>query len=95
MVRSSHDDLLPMYTTYLDERGYRAVKIPETTTMTPDLEVPGHGNSYLNEFKSPTLLLDQTSGLCKFTTTNSKLFQFIHTALKQSKAHDHPTASLG
>lgn len=60
---------------YLDERGYQAVKISETTTKTPDLEVSGHGNSYLNEFKSPDLLLDQVLGLYKFATTNSKLLQ--------------------
>jgi hypothetical protein len=77
-----------MYSAYLDERGYQAVRIPETTTKTPDLEVSGHGNSYLNEFKSPDLLLDQALGLYKFATTNSKLLQFIHTAIKQFKAHD-------
>jgi hypothetical protein len=77
-----------MYVTYLGQRGYRAVKIPETTTKTPDLEVSGHGNSYLNEFKSPDLLLDPVAGLYKFATTNSKLLQFIHTAIKQFKAHD-------
>lgn|SRR5487761_1095499 len=88
MVANPHDDLLSMYATYLDERGYRAVKIPETTTKTPDLDVSGHGNSYLNEFKSPDLLLDQVLGLYKFATTNSKLLQFIHTAIKQFRAHD-------
>jgi hypothetical protein len=88
MAAAPHDDLLSVYTAYLDERGYQAVKIPETTTRTPDLEVSGHGNSYLNEFKSPELLLDQTSGLYKFTTTNSKLLHFIHTAIKQFKAYD-------
>jgi hypothetical protein len=83
-----HDDLLAMYAAYLDERGYQAAKIPETTTKTPDLEVSGYGNSYLNEFKSPDLLLDQALGLYRFATTNSKLLQFIHTAIKQFKAHD-------
>jgi hypothetical protein len=50
--------------------------------------VSGHESSFLNEFKSPDLLLDQALGLYKFTTTNSKLLQFIHTALKQFKAYD-------
>jgi hypothetical protein len=88
MAASRHDDLLSMYATYLDERGYRAAKIPETTTKTPDLEVSGYGSDYLNEFKSPDLLLDQVLGLYKFTTTNSKLLQFIHTAIKQFRAYD-------
>jgi hypothetical protein len=88
MAGNTHDDLLSMYATYLDERGYQAVKIPETTTKTPDLEVSGHGNSYLNEFKSPDLLLDSVLGLYKFATTNSKLLQFVHTAIKQFRAHD-------
>ncbi|HEX2746065.1 MAG TPA: hypothetical protein VHN16_16920 [Streptosporangiaceae bacterium] len=87
-MAATHDDLLAMYATYLDERGYRAVKIPETTTKTPDLEVSGHENSYLNEFKSPDLLLDQALGLYKFATTNSKLLQFIHIAIKQFRDHD-------
>jgi hypothetical protein len=38
MATSLHDDLLSMYTMYLDERGYQAVKVAETTTKTPDLE---------------------------------------------------------
>jgi hypothetical protein len=88
MAATPHDDLLSVYTAYLDERGYQAARIPEATTRTPDLEVSGHENSFLNEFKSPDLLLDQALGLYKFTTTNSKLLQFIHTALKQFKAYD-------
>jgi len=88
MAGNAHDDLLSMYASYLDERGYQAVKIPETITKTPDLEVLGRGNSYLNEFKSPDLLLDPVLGLYKFATTNSKLLQFIHTAIKQFRAHD-------
>ena len=84
----SHDDLLAMYTMYLDERGYQAVKIPETVAKTPDLEVSGHGSNCLNEFKSPDLLLDQALGLYKFATTNSKLWHFIHTAIKQFRAYD-------
>ncbi len=88
MPVTPHDDLLSVYTAYLDERGYRAAKIPEATMRTPDLEVSGHGSAFLNEFKSPDLLLDQALGLYKFTTTNSKLLQFIHTAIKQFKAFD-------
>ena len=88
MAATSHDDLLPVYVAYLDERGYRAVKIPEAAARTPDLEVSGHESSFLNEFKSPDLLLDEALGLYKFMTTNSKLLQFIHTALKQFKAYD-------
>lgn len=52
----------------------------------------GHESSFLNEFKSPDLLLDQVLGLYKFTTTNSKLLQSIHTALKQFKAYDRSHA---
>lgn len=88
MVATLHDDLLRVYTSYLDARGYQAVKIPETSSRTPDLEVSGEGGSFLNELKSPDLLLDQTLGLYKFTTTNSKLLQFVHTAIKQFKDHD-------
>ena len=88
MATSLHDDLLSMYTTYLDERGYQALKIAETATKTPDLEVTGHGNVYLNEFKSPDLRLDPVVGMYKFATTNSKLWRSIHTALKQFTAHD-------
>jgi hypothetical protein len=88
MAANSHDDLLPVYAAYLGERGYQAAKIPETTTKTPDLVVSGHGGSFLNEFKSPDLLPDQSLGLYKFTTTNSKLLQFIHTAIKQLRTHD-------
>jgi hypothetical protein len=90
VAANSHDNLLSMYVRYLDERGYQAVKIPETTTKTPDLEVSGResGTSYLNEFKSPDFLPDTRLGLYKYTTTNSKLLQFVHTAIKQFKAHD-------
>jgi hypothetical protein len=88
MATSLHDDLLSMYTTYLDERGYQALKIAETATKTPDLEVTGHGNVYLNEFKSPDLRLDPVMGMYKFATTNSKLWGSIHTALKQFTAYD-------
>jgi hypothetical protein len=83
-----HDDLLSVYMTYLGQRGYQAARISETTTKTPDLKVSGHGNGYLNEFKSPDFLLDPVLGLYKFTTTNSKLLQFVHTAIKQFRAHD-------
>jgi hypothetical protein len=93
MVTSLHDDLLSMYTTYLHERGYQAVKVAETTTKTPDLEVRGHGNVYLNEFKSPDLRLDPVMGMYKFATTNSKLWASIHTAIKQLTAHD-PSHSM-
>jgi len=88
MATSLHDYLLSMYATYLDERGYQAVKVAETTTKTLDLEVSGHGNVYLNEFKSPDLRLDPVMGMYKFATTNSKLWVSIHTALKQCTAHD-------
>jgi hypothetical protein len=93
MVTSLHDELLSMYTTYLDERGYQAVKIAERETKTPDLEVRGHGNVYLNELKSPDLRLDPAARMYKFATTNSKLWASIHTALKQFTAHD-PSHSL-
>jgi hypothetical protein len=76
MATSLHDDLLSMYATYLDERGYQAVKVAETVTKTPDVEVRGHGNVYLNEFKSPDLRLDPVMGMYKFATTNSKLSRF-------------------
>lgn len=92
MATNLHDDLLSMYTTYLAERGYQAVKVAETTTKTPDLEVTGHGNVYLNEFKSPDLRLDPVTGMYKFATTNSKLWAAIHTAIKQLTAYD-PTHS--
>jgi hypothetical protein len=88
MTAIPHDEMLSMYATYLEERGYKAVKIPETTTRTPDLEVSGHEHSYLNELKAPDFLVDPTLGLYKFTTTNSKLLQFIHTALKQFQSYD-------
>jgi hypothetical protein len=88
MASAPHDDLLSVYSAYLDERGYRAVKIPKATTRTPDLEVSGHEGGFLNEFKSPDLRLDHAMGLYKFTTTNSKLLPFIHAAIKQLKAHD-------
>jgi hypothetical protein len=39
-----HDDLLSMYATYLDSRGYRAVR---KRTKTPDPDVSVHGISYL------------------------------------------------
>jgi len=38
MAASPHDDLLKAYEMYLHERNYQAVKVPETTTRTPDLE---------------------------------------------------------
>ena len=82
-----------MYSTYLDERGYQAVKVAETTTKTPDLEVRGHGNVYLNEFKSPDLRLDPVMELYKFATTNSKLWASIHKAVKQLAAYD-PSHSM-
>ena len=88
MAAAPHDDLLLVYSAYLDERGYRAVKIPEASTRTPDLEVSGHDSGFLNEFKAPDLLLDRAMGLYKFTTTNSKLLQFIHTAIKQFRGYD-------
>jgi hypothetical protein len=37
MVASPHDDLLSMYATYLNERGYQVVKVAETTKKTPTL----------------------------------------------------------
>lgn len=88
MAARLHDDLLPMYATYLKERGYQAVKVPETTTRTPDLEVSGSKYKYLNEFKAPELLLDPAMGMYKFSTTNSKLWNSIHTATKQLRAYD-------
>jgi|SRR5579875_1783750 len=93
MATSLHDDLLSMYATYLDERGYRAVKVAETTTKTPDLEVSGHGNVYLNEFKSPDLRLNLVMEMYRFATTNSKLWASIHTAIKQFTVHD-PSHSM-
>jgi hypothetical protein len=88
MAAAPHDDLLSVYSAYLGERGYRAVKIPEASTRTPDLEVSGHDTGFLNEFKAPDLLLDRVMDLSKFTTTNSKLLQFIHTAIKPFNAYD-------
>jgi hypothetical protein len=88
MAAALHDDLLAVYTPYLGQRGYHAVKIPETATRTPDLEVSGHESTFLNEFKAPDFALDPVLGLYKFTTTNSKLLQFIRTAIKQFKAYD-------
>lgn len=87
-MAKSDEAPVSMYSTYLDERGYQAIKIPEATTRTPDLEVSGNGHSYLNELKSPDLQLDQALGLYKFSTTYSKLLHFVHTAIKQFKAHD-------
>ena len=88
MASDPHDDLLTMYEQFLDARGYPATKIPKTSTRTPDLAVTGHGVTYLNEFKAPDLRLDDKLGLYKFATTNSKLLQFIHTAIKQLQDHD-------
>jgi hypothetical protein len=88
MARTAHDQLLGVYIEYLSARGYTATKIREGSTKTPDLEVTGRDNVYLNEFKSPELLLDPTLGLYKFATTNSKLLQFIRTAIKQFTAFD-------
>ena len=88
MTRTLHDGLLGKYAEYLSARGYTASKIPESTGRTPDLEVTGDGRRYLNEFKSPELLLDPAIRLFKFTTTNSKLLQFVHTALKQFTDYD-------
>ncbi len=93
MATSLHDDLLSMYATYLDERGYQAVKVAETATKTPDLEVTGHGAVYLNEFKAPDLRLDPVMKMYRFATTNSKLWASIHTALQQFTGHD-PSHSL-
>lgn len=88
MARTTHDDLLQPYSEYLSARGYTATKIPEADIMTPDLKLTGKGNDYLNELKSPELQPDATLGLYKFATTNSKLLQFIHTAIKQFTAFD-------
>jgi len=77
-----------VYSSYLDARGYAATKIPEASGKTPDLEVTGNRGRYLNEVKSPELLLDAEIGLFKFTTTNSKLLQFLHKAIKQFAAYD-------
>lgn len=88
MTSDPHNDLLGMYAQFLDARGYRATKIPETSTKTPDLAVTANGVTYLNEFKAPDLRLDDELGLYKFTTTNSKLLQFVNTAIKQLRAHD-------
>jgi hypothetical protein len=93
MAVSAHDNLLRVYESYLGQRGYHTARIPETTTMTPDLEVSGHGGTFLSEFKSPGLQLDPALGLYKFTTTNSKLLHFIHTAIKQFRAFDQSHCS--
>jgi hypothetical protein len=88
MSTRRHDDLLRIYARYLKERGYQCAKIHETATRTPDLEVRGPKNSYLNEFKAPEHLLDPATGMYKFSTTNSKLWNSIHKAIKQLSAHD-------
>ena len=95
MAISLHDDLLSMYTTYLDERGYQAVKVAETTTKTPDLEVTGHGSVYLNEFKSPGLRLDPVMGTYKFATTNSRLWGRSTPPSSSSRPMVRPTVCRG
>lgn len=77
-----------MYEHFLYARSHLATRIPETSTRTPDLAVAGDGITYFNEFKAPDLRLDDQLALYKSTTTNSKLLQFIYTAIKQLQAYD-------
>lgn len=86
--RISEKRLLEAYRTYLADRGCEAIKIPEGSVRTPDLEVTLDGLSFLNEFKAPELIQDSVSGMYLHRTTYSKLTSFVHTAVKQLRTHD-------
>jgi hypothetical protein len=88
MADLSEEELLKSYKSYLKARGYKATKIVETASETPDLEVVKSPNTYLNEFKAPELILDPATGLYKFKTTNSKLLRFINKAVNQLESND-------
>jgi|SRR5665213_888816 len=88
MTALSEAQLLDMYKAYLQERGFSSTKIAEVASKTPDLELSRGSRGYLNEFKSPELILDESTQMYKFKTTNSKLLRFIHEAINQLKSHD-------
>jgi hypothetical protein len=80
--------LLATYVSYLNDRGYKAKKIDESDAETPDLLVEGKNFEFLNEFKSPELILDTETNLYKFKTTLPKLLRHIHKAVGQLKQED-------
>lgn len=83
-------DLHSMYAGYLSEREYRAFKIPEEKTETPDLIIQKNHAILLNEFKAPDLIANQESApfVYKFKTTLSKLRRNISKSVNQLAAYD-------
>lgn len=86
----TEQDMLAMYAFYLRGRGYRAYKIPETDTETPDLIIDKGYTILLNEFKSPELIANQGSApfVYKFKTSMSKIRRNIDKAVGQLGAYD-------
>lgn len=80
--------LLSAYVKYLKDRGYSTSKIDESDVETPDLLVKGKDFEFLNEFKSPELILDSETNLYKFKTTLPKLLRHTHKAVGQLKQED-------
>lgn len=78
-----------IYKTYLKERGYTAIKLPERQNIrTPDFIIEKDSNEFINEFKAPELVFNRELGLYKFQTTHSKILKFISTAVKQFHDND-------
>ncbi len=82
--------MLSMYTSYLKERGFRAYKIPEADTETPDLIIDKGYTILLNEFKSPALIANEgsTPFVYKFKTSMSKIRRNINKSVSQLEAYD-------
>lgn len=88
MADLTEAELIKIYFDYLSSRGVSASRIPASSAKTPDLRLTKDGQEYLNEFKSPELLLDEQTQLFLFKTTNTKILSFIHKAVKQLHSHD-------
>lgn len=86
----TEQEMLSMYADYLKGRGYRAYKIPEADTETPDLILDKGYTILLNEFKSPELIANEDSApfVYKFKTSMSKIRRNINKSVSQLEAYD-------
>lgn len=86
----SEAELLQMYAGYLNQRGYKSYRIPESSVETPDLIINKDKMVILNEFKAPFLIANEDAApfVYKFKTTLLKLRRNISKSAKQLESYD-------